>query len=201
MKHLKLKICGIKNDTDVNAVNLTQPDYAGFVFAPSRRKVDFETAKILREQIDKKIVTVGVFVNAPVDEIALLVESGIISVVQLHGEENFDFLSRLKKITGVPIIQAIKENTAAVIHRNSDFLLFDSKNPGSGEIFDRSTINPAGKPWFLAGGLTPENIAEALIQTRRLNPCGIDISSGVETDGDKDIKKITLIKEIIKKCL
>jgi phosphoribosylanthranilate isomerase len=189
---MQIKICGLFRDEDIDIVNRFLPDFAGFVFAPSRRNVSPETAGRLIAKLDKKIVPVGVFVNETAENIAEIIEATGIKMIQLHGSENEDFIKTLKEKVNLPIIKAIKPN--GIIPENADFLLFDGEIPGSGKTFDRATLRKTEKPWFLAGGINIGNIEEAL----SLAPYGIDISSGVETDGFKDLRKIEEIMGVIK---
>lgn len=189
----KVKICGLRRPEDIEIVNRFQPDYVGFVFAPSRRQVTVEQARELRNMLHGDICPAGVFVDAPEEEICEIVRQNIISIVQLHGKETPEQAYRLRRLLapyGTRIIKAVRvtgeldlemwENSAA------DYLLLDS-GAGTGKTFDHSLIGKIRKPWFLAGGMNPENAAEAV---RRFHPYGIDVSSGVETNGWKDSEKV-----------
>ncbi|MDR0992412.1 MAG: phosphoribosylanthranilate isomerase [Ruminococcus sp.] len=189
---MRIKICGLFRDEDIDTVNRFLPDFAGFVFAESRRKVTPEKAKRLIAKMSGKITPVGVFVDETADNILKITEQTGIKIIQLHGNENEDFIKTLKNKTDLPIIKAIKPG--GKIPENADFLLFDSEIPGSGKTFDRSLLPKTKKPWFLAGGINIGNIKEAI----SLAPYGIDISSGVETNGVKDPAKIKEITEAVK---
>lgn len=191
---MKIKICGLSRPADVDAVNAAGPDYIGFVFAQSRRQVDETTAAALKARLSPGILSVGVFVNPPPEQVIRLCRSGIIDVVQLHGDEDAAYLLELGRRIPNPIIKALRVKSAAQVLEAQalpcDWLLLDAAPPkgygGGGRPFDWSLI-PAGiKPFFLAGGLTPENIAAAAA----CGPWCLDISSGVETDGQKDPDKI-----------
>lgn len=194
---VKVKICGLSRPCDIEAVNVEKPDYIGFVFAESRRKVVPEQALELRRMLRADIIPVGVFVDERIDNILSLIRKGIIDIVQLHGTENEAYIQKIKTMTDKKIIKAISvqnrgdaqkwSNTAA------DYLLLDNKSGGTGESFDWGLIGKIETPYFLAGGLSIENIGEALTQTA---PFAVDISSGVETDGLKDPLKI---KEFIRR--
>jgi phosphoribosylanthranilate isomerase len=189
---IKLKICGIFRGEDVTYINEFPPDFAGFVFAESRRKVSLETAKKLIEKLSSDIIPVGVFVNETAENIVKIAEETNIKMIQLHGSEDDSFIKELKERISLPIIKAVKPNEP--LTEFSDFLLFDGKNPGSGETFDRNSLPKTEKPWFLAGGINADNLSEAIA----LCPYGIDISSGVEKDGIKNREKIQEIYSIMK---
>lgn len=188
----KLKLCGLVRICDIEAVNRLNPEYIGFVFAKkSRRYVDPAQAWELRARLDKGISPVGVFVNESPEAIADLVRSGIIDVVQLHGSEDEDFLRKLRELVSCPIIKAFSVKTPQDVRiaceSSADLILLDSGGGGTGTVFDWDLLEPIRRPWFLAGGLSPENAADAIW---RLAPYGVDVSSGIETDGVKDIQKM-----------
>ena len=188
----KLKLCGLVRICDIEAVNRLNPEYIGFVFAKkSRRYVDPAQARELRARLNKGISPVGVFVNESPEAIADLVRSGIIDVVQLHGSEDEDFLRKLRELASCPIIKAFSVKTPQDVRiaceSSADLILLDSGGGGTGTVFDWDLLEPIRRPWFLAGGLSPENAADAI---RRLAPYGVDVSSGIETDGVKDIQKM-----------
>lgn len=188
----KLKLCGLVRICDIEAVNRLNPEYIGFVFAKkSRRYVDPAQARELRAGLNKGISPVGVFVNESPEAIADLVRSGIIDVVQLHGSEDENFLRKLRELVSCPIIKAFSVKTPQDVRiaceSSADLILLDSGGGGTGTVFDWDLLEPIRRPWFLAGGLSPENAADAI---RRLAPYGVDVSSGIETDGVKDIQKM-----------
>lgn len=194
----KVKICGIKTLAEVNIMNTVKPDYIGYVFAPSKRQVDVETAKQLSRQVHSDIIQVGVFVDATIEEIVAIVNLSIIQMIQLHGSENISYIETLKQHVNVPIIKAITlDETSDFKHLEQlpvDYLLFDSKIAGSGICFDWKQIKAIKKTYFLAGGLHIDNIDEAFTLT---NAYVYDISSGVEVNGFKDeIKTRTLVRRI-----
>jgi phosphoribosylanthranilate isomerase len=196
----KIKICGLSRMEDISAANRALPDYIGFVFAPSRRQVDENTAARMKENLDSRIKAVGVFVNQEIGIIAGLYQSGVIDLVQLHGDEDADYIARLKGHCGCPVIKAIGVGVALPpLPQNTDYCLFDTlsgKRGGTGEIFDWSTLrNYSGPPYFLAGGLTIANIPDAI---HLLAPFCIDVSSGAETDGKKDADKIFRIVRLVR---
>jgi phosphoribosylanthranilate isomerase len=187
----KIKICGLTRLCDIDAVNAANPEYVGFVFAESRRRVTPRQAERLRARLAKNIVPVGVFVNERVEKIVTLTRNGIIAMIQLHGAEDEEYLARLKSLTNAPVIKALAMEPYgnAAPHRETfaDYLLLDSKGGGTGRAFDWRLIGATSKPYFLAGGLNAGNVAAALKETA---PYALDVSSGVESMGVKDAKKI-----------
>jgi phosphoribosylanthranilate isomerase len=197
----RIKICGLSRLQDIDAVNQAKPDYIGFVFAKSKRQIDSETAQTLKRALDPDIKAVGVFVNQPLSKIIELAESGIIDVIQLHGDEDESLIPLLKEKTGLPVIRAMRIKTQDDIRKTiADYPLFDTYDPnqygGSGECFNWDLVDDIKAPFFLAGGLNSQNIEKAILNT---HPFCVDISSGVETDGKKDPKKISLIVEKIRR--
>ena len=197
---VKIKICGIKRLEDIEMVNRYKPDYIGFVFADSKRKVSHDLAKELRKNLDSDIIPVGVFVDSQQDEILKLFDDGIIEIAQLHGSESEQYILDLKKKTNgeLKIINAIEMTQEIDLleynDSSSDYLLLDS-GKGSGKTFDWSLIRKdIKKEFFLAGGLNSENVAPAI---NEFNPYAIDLSSSLETDGFKDENKIKEIMEVI----
>lgn len=185
---MRIKICGLTCMEEIRAVNEIGPDYIGFVFAKeSRRAVDVSRAARLREALDGRIRAVGVFVDSSMEEVLQLAESGTIDLIQLHGAQTSGYLHELKERTSLPVIRAVcmtgqdaKEQLSIWDNSEADYLLLDGGNGGEGRLFDHDRIGTVHKPFFLAGGLTPGNIADA---ARRVLPFAVDISSGVEYDG------------------
>lgn len=191
---VKIKLCGISRGCDIDYVNEAQPDYIGFIvmFPKSHRNIDLETALRLKKRLLPSIKSVAVSVNAPVEAFAEFANSGAAELLQLHGNENAEYIAELRKLTNVPIIKAIKvTNVDDILEAQKldvDYLLLDS-GTGSGKLFDHSLIDRERitKPFFLAGGLTPENVRAA---TLKIKPYAVDMSSGIETDKVKDKEKI-----------
>lgn len=184
----KIKICGLTRAQDIQTANALQLDYIGFVFAPkSKRFVPPEQAKQLRQQLAPGIRAVGVFVNAPPEQIAALLADGTIDIAQLHGQEDAAHIARLRSLTRAPIWQAFRiENTEDISRANAspaDLVLLDHGAGGTGERFDWALLHGMTRPFVLAGGLTPQNAAEAIVKAR---PFAVDTSSGCETNGVKD---------------
>ena len=198
---VKIKICGLKRLEDIEIVNKYKPDYIGFVFADSKRKVSHKLASELKDNLDSEIISVGVFVDAPQDEILKLFSEGIIDAAQLHGSENEEYISELKEKANnrLMIINAVEmsEDVDLDCYENTqaDFLLLDS-GKGSGKTFDWRLIRKnLKKEFFLAGGLDVSNICQAI---EEFNPYAVDLSSSLETDGFKDENKIKEIMEAIR---
>lgn len=189
----KVKICGLRRMQDVQAVNAVLPEYAGFVFADSRRRIDTETAAVLKAQLDRRIKAVGVFVNESLDTVEKIYRSGTIDQVQLHGDEDSAYIRLLKERCGCPVIKAVGIGSEfPALPEGADYFLFDtlsSQRGGTGTAFDWSILKDySGIPYFLAGGLSVGNVSDAL---RMLSPFCVDVSGGVETSGVKDAQKIT----------
>lgn len=189
----KIKICGLYRPCDIEYVNAAKPDWCGFIinFPKSHRSLTPERVRALRRGLDGAVTPVGVFVDQPVETVAELLNDGTISVAQLHGHEDAAYIAALRAAApGHPVWKAFKvrgpEDLTAANASPADMVLLDNGR-GTGETFDWSLAGGVTRPWLLAGGLTPENIPEAV---RRLHPFGLDISSGVETDGKKDCAKI-----------
>ena len=195
----KIKICGLKRKEDIKIVNKYKPDFAGFVFADSPRKISFNEAKTLKSYLNDDILSVGVFVNEKIENILNLFNNNVIDIAQLHGEENLDYIKKLKLETNneLVIIKAIeiKDNININEYNNSniDYLLLDS-GKGSGKTFNWHLIKDINKPFFLAGGLNSNNIKEAILKVK---PYAVDMSTSTETNGFKDENKIKEIMGVI----
>ena len=185
----KVKICGLTRIEDIECVNEVLPDYVGFIFAPSRRQVSWEQALDLKNHLDRRILSVGVFVDEPVDTIVEILDMGIIDVIQLHGRETEAYIKTIRACTPQPIIKAVSVRTRSdlAVKTSADHLLFDHGSGGKGVAFDWSLLKGVSIPYFLAGGLSAENIDDALGRT---TPFAVDVSSGVETNGLKDPDKV-----------
>ncbi len=195
----KIKICGIRREEDCGYINELKPDLAGFIFwDKSRRYITPETALKLRGLIDKSIKTVGVFVDEGVEVVEKIARSGAIDVIQLHGKESNDTVERVKAATGLPVIKAFTIRGSVDIDpamkSKADMLLLDNGR-GTGESFDWDNLDDVDRLYYLAGGLSPDNVAEAV---RRYTPYGVDVSTGVETDGVKDYDKIKRFIEAVR---
>ena len=208
----KVKMCGISKVETIPAVVEAKPDYMGLVFAPSKRQVTVEQAKILIEELHKQCInhydikvvkTVGVFVNETLDNLVRIADTANLDAVQLHGDEDEAFIQSLKERTNVEVWKAVQIRSAADVEKwidsSADILLFDAyhkdERGGTGEVFDWSSLDAFERPFMLAGGIDSTNVARAI---RTVRPYGIDISSGIETNGVKDDEKITAFTKIVK---
>ncbi len=212
----KIKLCGMMKPCDIEYANRVKPDFVGFIFANTRRKISAAQAKQFRETLDAEILAVGVFVNEDIPVIASLVQDGCIDMIQLHGEEDADYIRCLREVCDVPVIKAVKVQTVEQIRQTAalpvDYLLLDTYRKGvlggTGEAFDWELLREAkivagdtaegelfGKPYFLAGGLHAGNLREAAA----LGSYGLDVSSGIETDGSKDFTKMVKVMELVRK--
>lgn len=193
---MKIKYCGLRREEDIKYANETLPDYIGFVFARTRRQVSPGQAEHLKSLLKPEIRAVGVFVNETVEAVAEIANRGIIDLIQLHGQEDADYITKLRSALYAPksIIKAVRVQSMQDIADGDkldvDFLLLDKYDSilpgGTGEKFDWTLIQEIQKPFFLAGGITEDNLIEAMA----MNPYGIDVSSGIETDGVKDYNKM-----------
>ena len=201
----KIKLCGLFREEDIRMVNRALPDYCGFVFyEKSHRNVGREKAAELKAMLDKRIKAVGVFVDHDPGEICSLAENGVIDVIQLHGHEDREYILSLKEKTEAEIIRAFQigkgaeEELSSVIKEieecPADLVLIDS-GKGSGKVFDWDFLKNIRRPFFLAGGLNAGNIEEAV---KTVSPYGLDLSSGIETEGIKDENKIREIMRILR---
>lgn len=221
----KVKMCGISKVETIPAVVDAKPDYMGLVFAPSKRQVTVDQAKTLVEELHKQyanrynrdaeqysnqtlihqefIKTVGIFVNETLDNLVTIATEVNLDAVQLHGDEDEAFIQSLKERTNVEVWKAVQIRSAADaeawIDSSADMLLFDAyhkdERGGTGEVFDWSSLDEFERPFMLAGGIDSTNVARAI---RTVRPYGIDISSGIETDGVKDDEKIKAFTNIVR---
>ena len=216
----KVKFCGLTRIEDIRIVNNLKPDYIGFVFFPkSRRNVDKDKARELKQNLDSEIKAVGVFVDAEPEKIADLVNDNVIDIVQLHGSEDEEYIRNLRSLTDARIIKAFqiknsfdsqsKESTqtysnqipeeitrqiSEINNSSTDMVLIDS-GQGTGTAFNWQILKQITRPYFLAGGINLDNINEAV---NDIKPYAIDVSSGIETDGIKDESKMRLIIGVVK---
>ena len=193
-------MCGLFRPCDIRAANEIKPEYIGFVFSPgSRRYVTYGQASELKALLEPDIRAVGVFVDENPKTVADLLDQGVIDIVQLHGREDESYIKKLRTLTDCPVIQAFcvkNEYDAAQAQRSTaDYILLDS-GAGTGTIFDWKLIQDIQRPYFLAGGLSPDNVGEAV---RYLYPYAVDVSSGIETDGRKDKIKMAAFAAAVRK--
>lgn len=196
----KVKLCGLKREQDMDAALAAGPDAVGFIidFPKSHRSITpervAELVKYMRAQAGEIGVNppaaVGVFVDQPAERVSAIARDANLDVVQLHGHEDEDYLSELRRLVTLPIMQAFKVrevlDVARAVESSADLVLLDA-GAGDGRTFDWSLVRDVNRPFMLAGGLTPNNVAEAILAT---HPFGVDMSSGVETDRLKDPDKM-----------
>ena len=200
----KIKICGLSRPCDIEYVNEAKPDFCGFIInvPKSKRNVSPDTVRQLVKNLSPDVKPVGVFVNAPMDEIAALTEDGTLAYVQLHGKEDEAYIAALREKIHVPIIQAFKvtcpEDVAHAQQSSADYILLDNGSGGTGKTFDWCHLRDITRPYILAGGLGPDNLGLAISQ---LAPWGVDLSSGVETDGFKDKNKVLAAVQAVRTTL
>ena len=199
-----IKLCGMRRNEDIAYCNECMPDYIGFIFAESKRRVSSELAGQLRGELDPKIVTVGVTVNAPIEFFAEI--SGSADIFQLHGNEDAEYISSLrrlfpeKEIWKAGRIRSEADIDALAVLPADKFVLdaFSAEAyGGTGKKIDEKLLayakNKFSKPFFIAGGIDSSNIAEII---KKFTPYGVDLSSGIETDGFKDGAKMLEIMKI-----
>lgn len=197
----KIKMCGLSRTEDIEAANLIKPDYIGFVFAEiSKRRVSALEASKLKSKLDPEIKAVGVFLDDKLDFVASMLNLGIVDVVQLHGSENEEYIEKVREITNKPIIKAFiirsKEDVERAKKSTADYILLDG-GKGEGKVFDWSLLKAIKRPFFLAGGLNPDNAADAV---KALKPYAVDVSTGIETDGVKDREKMAAFANAVRKA-
>ncbi len=183
----RIKLCGLSRTEDIDTANRLRPDYIGFVFSQkSRRYVDIEKARMLRQQLYAGISAVGVFVDEDPETVIEYLYDGVIDIAQLHGSEDDSYIERIRSSSGKPVIKAFmlrqKDDIIKAVQCPADYILLDAGR-GDRETFDWSLAEEITRPFFLAGGLDPENAAGAISM---LCPFAVDVSSGIETDGIKD---------------
>ncbi len=201
---MKIKICGLFREDDIYAVNEFQSDYIGFIFYPkSKRYINSEKAADLKKILNKNIKSVGVFVNEKEEKVIEIAKNHIVDVIQLHGNEDNEYIEKISSSTKLPVIKAFKADydlNKNIKETKADYILIDSYNEntfgGTGVCFDWGVIPDEVKDrLFLAGGINISNVKEAI---KKVNPYCIDINSGVETNGLKDKNKIEKIIKLIK---
>ena len=199
-----MKFCGMTREKDIYAVNEARPLFCGFIInvPKSSRNLSLRDAKYLAGLLSEDIFPVGVFVNEPLSTIVQMCQGGVITTVQLHGDEDDDFVDAVRdEACPSLIIQAFKIRTPEDMQRarrsHADMILLDN-GWGTGQRFDWSLVGEVGRPFMLAGGLSPDNVAEAI---RELHPWAVDMSSGLETDGLKDEDKIAKAAEAVRSCV
>lgn len=196
----KIKLCGLSRPCDIEYANELKPEYIGFVFAKkSKRFVSPDKAAEFKKMLLSDISAVGVFVNENVENVAELLNRNIIEIAQLHGNESENYIRKLRTLTDRPIIKAFciakQQDIAEAQNSIADYVLLDS-GAGTGTVFDWTLIQRINRPYFLAGGLAPDNIEYAL---KQLSPFAVDVSSGIETNGVKDKSKMAAFVAAVRK--
>lgn len=196
-----VKFCGLRRREDIDAVNEIKPDLAGFIIVPGRKRyIAPDKVCELRQHLDKAIKAVGVFVDEDIEVVKGLLSDGIIDIAQLHGSESEEYIRELKSSVGAYVIKAFgilsETDVEAAESSAADMVLLDSPGGGTGDIFNWSLLQKIKRPYILAGGLNVDNISEAV---STLEPYGVDVSSGIETDGYKDKAKMEAFMGLIRK--
>ena len=212
----RIKLCGLSRPQDIETANRLWVEYIGFVFAKgSRRYITPERAAELRKELKHGTRAVGVFVDEPAETVAKLLADGVIDIAQLHGSEDEAYIQRLRELTDRPIIKAfrlgsgtaaqtdaedrggiLERTLAAAAQSTADIVLLDS-GAGTGMVLNWERLAEYDFPreYILAGGLTPDNVGKAI---RMLHPMGVDVSSGIETDGVKDEAKMAAFVDAVR---
>ena len=196
----RIKFCGLSRPCDIESANELKPEYIGFVFVSKRRRyITPEKAKELKQLLTPGISAVGVFIDEKPESVAGLLNHGVIDIAQLHGSEDEDYIRQLRALTDRPIVKAFRIESARDIedaeHCSADYVLLDS-GAGTGTTFDWNLIQNVKRPYFLAGGLSPDNARDAV---KTLHPFAVDVSSGIETDGVKDRTKMAAFVAAVRK--
>ncbi|MBN2897768.1 MAG: phosphoribosylanthranilate isomerase [Clostridia bacterium] len=199
----KVKICGITELKHALAAADAGADYIGFVFAKSKRQITREAAKVIISQLPDKIQTIGVFVDEPLERMIEIADYCGLDLLQLHGKETYESYQH----AGYPIIKSVSvkgtDDLTLMDLPEADYLLFDTWHEemagGSGEVFDWKALKDkvCHRPFFLAGGLNEDNVEKGIALIR---PYAVDVSSGVEKDGKKDLDKIKQFIKKVKGC-
>lgn len=197
----RIKLCGLTRPEDIAAANALQPEYIGFVFAAkSKRAVSREMAAALKAQLSPQIQAVGVFVNETPEAVASLLNTGIIDIAQLHGQEDETYIRHLRSLTNKQLVRAFRvdgpESLAKAGKSPADLILLDSGAGGTGTAFDWTVLDKFSRLYFLAGGLGPDTVGNAV---KRFHPYAVDVSSGIETAGKKDPAKMAAFVAAVRK--
>ena len=202
MDRVRIKICGLMRPQDIDMVNEVCPDIAGFILASGRRRtVTPERMREMTDRLKPEIRSAAVFLDQDIRWIADLAEGGLMDIIQLHGHEGNEEIRYLRSRMDKAVIKAFRIDTAEDIRRaedsEADLVLLDHGAGGTGQAWDWSLLTGMKRPFILAGGLDPENVQEAV---RKTQPFGVDVSSGVETDGCKDREKILRFVRAVRQC-
>lgn len=198
----KVKICGLRRIEDADFVNEAKPDFAGVMMCQRFwRSVDVNQAKAIRKRLHPDIPLVGVFVNDQFMDVLVALRQGVVDYAQLQGTESEEYISHLQMLSGKPIVKCCQMDHAMdsdnvisyAVNSCADHIMFGS---GSGERFDWSVLKHVKRPFILAGGLTPDNVWDAM---ESVHPWGVEFLNGVETDGVKDRDKILAAVEAVRR--
>lgn len=197
-----IKFCGLRRQEDISYVAELGADFAGFIMSPNFwRYVAPEDVANLRKGLPETTKVVGVFVNEDVSYVAKCINDGVIDIAQLHGSESEDYIKELREATSgkavITKVFLIKSEDDVELARKStaNYVLLDSGVGGTGQTFDWTLIRDIGREYFLAGGLNPDNVADAV---NRFHPMAVDVSSGVEIDKLKDYAKMTAFAQAVR---
>jgi phosphoribosylanthranilate isomerase len=201
MTDTKIKFCGLRREEDVKLAASLDADFMGFILTDRfKRFIAPEEVARLKEFVPSKTKTVGVFVDEPIDYVISTAKIAKLDMIQLHGSEDDAYIVEIKEKTGLPVIKMIKplseDDIITARECKADLILLDSGAGGTGKVFDWSLAERLGRDYILAGGLTPDNVAEAV---ERLKPFAVDVSSGVETEGIKDFSKMKAFAAEVRK--
>ncbi|MCR4589093.1 MAG: phosphoribosylanthranilate isomerase [Lachnospiraceae bacterium] len=196
----RIKLCGMMGPDDIQAANAIKPDYVGYVLAPGRKRtITAYEAAGFTDMLAAEISPVGVFVNEEAENVAGLLNTGVIRIAQLHGDEDEEYIRHLRSLTKGEIWKAFcirsEEDIQKAEDSTADLVLLDS-GTGTGRAFNWELIGNMKRPYLLAGGLSPDNVEEAL---HFLHPYGVDVSSGIERDGRKDPDKMAAFAAAVRK--
>ena len=202
MSRTVIKICGLRRPEDIAYINEAGPDLAGFIFDPSRRRyISPDQAAGLRKSLTGKIRAVGVFVNAPAEEIIRISETVGLDLIQLHGNEDAGYIKKLKSMTSLPLIDARRirspDDVREAFTSPADLILLDNGPGGTGSRFDWSLVENVPEDVILAGGISADNVKEAI---KRCRPWGVDVSSSLEIDGYKDPGRIRAFMKAVREA-
>lgn len=200
MADTKIKFCGLRREEDVKYAASLGAGFMGFILSERfKRFVKPEDVASFRKFVPASTKTVGVFVDEPEDYVIGCAKTAKLDMIQLHGNEDDGYINDIKEKTGLPVIKMVKpvseSDIIAARHCVADLILLDS-GTGTGKVFDWSLIRDLDRDYILAGGLTPENVGEAV---ERLKPFAVDVSSGVETEGIKDFSKMKAFAAEVRK--
>ena len=200
MTKTKIKFCGLRREEDVKFAASIGADFMGFILSERfKRFVKPEDVASYRQYVPSNAKTVGVFVDETEDYVIRTSETAKLDMIQLHGSEDDRYITDIKEKTGLPVIKMVKpvseSDIIAARHCVADLILLDS-GTGTGKVFDWSLIKDFDRDYILAGGLSPDNVGEAVT---RLRPYAVDVSSGVETEGIKDFSKMKAFASEVRK--